>query len=281
MAWPHGGASLAAPRAIGASSDRPPVATATPTLAAPRTAPFTSTRACGSCSGPLTRASLAIGAELRPSPFFTVGSNSSLSVWSTRLMSPLATDGDLARFQRDRAVDGGHALAQRQAGDRALHHQPAIGGSLRQRQAEYRADDVAVERRRGVAGERGVGHRDQHVAVRAGGEAARRPPGQGQVGDELRPSAAHPLSARCRVERFSDIKRASTESSIFGWRTRGEGDGRRPRTWPPATLNCRSSSIRRSGVDVSRTFRPTAAGCRAGSAAGSPGRASDRSAAGR
>ena len=48
-------------------------------------------RACGSCSGPLTFTSSAKLAELRPSPFFTVGSNSSLSVWSTRLMSPLAT----------------------------------------------------------------------------------------------------------------------------------------------------------------------------------------------
>ena len=58
----------------------------------------------------------------------------------------------------------------------------------------------------------------------------------------------------------SDSDRASTDSSTFGVAPAARAIATRLRTRPPATVNCRSSSISRSGVDVSRAFSADSGG---------------------
>jgi hypothetical protein len=122
-----GGTSSSPPRAIGASKRQPAVATATPTLAAPRTAPFTSTPALRILQRPAHPHELGEVGRIEAQAFL----HRRLELEPERLVDEVdvaaGDDRDLARLQTRSNGRRGNALAQRQAGDRALHDQRPIG----------------------------------------------------------------------------------------------------------------------------------------------------------
>ena len=103
-------------------------------------------------------------------------------------------------------------------------------------------------------------HRDQHVAVRAGGEAARRPagraPGWRRDRSGRRALACRPMPRRA-LPATAIWRRPTARSSAPHGRGRspcGRGPGRRRRR------TAASSSVSRSGVDISRAFSAESGG---------------------